>query len=193
MWPKYVILIVLCFCLQFMSLNNLLFWYLVLWLLSLWSLFAFAALCFVFILRGQHPRSISNLFWVMSNISKVDNLVICSLNITGLWNEIKSSKTFNWLREKNTLFFSCKKSTIQKKLKKKLWLAKWGYRGLFSSLSSCRAGVSILFNNNFFFEIQKYFLDPVGRFITVDVKTKDKIITQQNIYAPNNDDPYIST
>ena len=68
-----------------------------------------------------------------------------------------------------------------------LWLAEWGYRGLFSSLSSSRAGVSILFNN-FSFEIQKYFSDPDGRFITVDIKTKDKTITLQNIYAPNNDD-----
>lgn len=129
----------------------------------------------------------------MSNISKVDNLVICSLNITGLWNEIKSSKTFNWLREKKYSVYFLQEVHNSKEIKKKLWLAKWGYRGLFSSLSSCRAGVSILFNNNFFFEIQKYFLDPVGRFITVDVKTEDKIITEQNIYAPNNDGPYIST
>ena len=71
----------------------------------------------------------------------------------------------------------------------KLWLAEWGYRGLISNLSSSRAGVSILFNNNFSFEIQKYFSDPQGRFITVDIKTEDKIIPLQNIYAPNNDDP----
>jgi len=42
----------------------------------------------------------------------------------------------------------------------KLWLAEWGYRGLFSSLSSSRAGVSVFFNNNFSFEIRKYFSDP---------------------------------
>ena len=70
-----------------------------------------------------------------------------------------------------------------------LWLAEWGYRGLFSSLSSSRAGVSILFSNNFSFEILKYFSDPDGRFITVDIKTEDKTITLQNIYAPNYDDP----
>ena len=71
----------------------------------------------------------------------------------------------------------------------KLWLAEWGYRGLFSSLSSSTAGVSILFNNNFSFLIQKYFSDPQGRFITVDIKTENRIITLQNICAPNNDDP----
>ena len=70
----------------------------------------------------------------------------------------------------------------------KLWFAEWGYAGLFSSLSSSRAGVCILFDNNFAFEILKYYLGPEGRFITVDIKTQDKIITLQNIYAPNNDD-----
>ena len=70
----------------------------------------------------------------------------------------------------------------------KLSLAEWGYIGLFSSLSSSIAGVCILFNNNFAFEELKYYSDPEGRFITVDIKTQDKIITLQNFYAPNNDD-----
>ena len=70
----------------------------------------------------------------------------------------------------------------------KLWLAEWGYIGLFSSLLSSRAGVCILFNNNFAVEELKYYSDPEGRFITVDIKTQDKIITLQNFYAPSNDD-----
>ena len=70
----------------------------------------------------------------------------------------------------------------------KLWLAEWGYAGLFISLSSSRTAVCILFNNNFTFEILKYYLDPEGRFMTVDIKTQDKIKTLQDIYAPNNDD-----
>ena len=70
----------------------------------------------------------------------------------------------------------------------KLWLAEWGYAGLFISLSSSRTEVCILFNSNFAFEILKYYLDPEGRFITVDIKTQDKIKTLQDIYAPNNDD-----
>ena len=124
----------------------------------------------------------------MSNLSKVDNLVICSLNVRGLSNEIKRRETFNWLRNKKYSVYFLQEVHSSKEIEK-LWLAEWGYRGLFSSLSSSRAGVSILFNNNFSFEIQKYFSDPQGRFITVDIKTEDKIITLQNIYAPNNDDP----
>ena len=101
---------------------------------------------------------------------------------------LREEKTFNWLRNKKYSVYFLQEVHSSKEIKK-LWLAEWGYRGLFSNLSSSRAGVSILFNNNFSFEIQKYFSDPQGRFITVDIKTEDKIITLQNIYAPNNDHP----
>ena len=126
-----------------------------------------------------------------SSMSKVDNLVICSLNVRGLSNEINKRETFNWLRNKKYSVYFLQEVHSSKETEK-LWLAEWGYRGLFSNLSSSTAGVSILFNNNFSFEIQKYFSDPQtgqGRFITVDIKTEDKIITLQNVYAPNNDDP----
>ena len=73
----------------------------------------------------------------MSNISKIDNLVICSLNVRGLLNEIKGRETFNWLRNK---------------------------------------------------KYSVYFLQEVHS-SKVDIKTEDKILTLQNIYAPNNDVP----
>ena len=60
----------------------------------------------------------------------------------------------------------------------------------FSRVSSdSRHSQKVALNNKFSFEIQKYFSDPQGRFTTVDIKSEDKIITLQNIYAPNNDDP----
>ena len=39
------------------------------------------------------------------------------------------------------------------------------------------------------FDIQKYYSDPEGRYIIVDIKTEDQIITLLNLYAPNNDEP----
>ncbi|KAL9962757.1 hypothetical protein ACROYT_G031895 [Oculina patagonica] len=112
---------------------------------------------------------------------------ICSLNVRGLSNNIKRRETLNWLRnKKHSVYFLQEVHSSNET--EKLWLAEWGYTGLFSSLSSSKAGVCILFNNNFAFEILKYYSDPEGRFITVDIKTQDKIITLQNIYAPNNDD-----
>ena len=63
------------------------------------------------------------------------------------------------------------------------------YKSLFSSFSSSKAGVNILFNNNFDLQIMKTYIDESGRFILCDLKTNGKIITLTNIYAPNEDDP----
>lgn len=46
--------------------------------------------------------------------------------------------------------------------------AEWGYQALFSCCSSKKAGVAILFNNNFDFQISKSYIDPEGRFIICD-------------------------
>lgn len=70
-----------------------------------------------------------------------------------------------------------------------LWASEWGYKSLFSCFSSSKAGVSILFNNNFDLQIMKTFIDNSGRFILCDLKANGKILTLANIYAPNEDDP----
>ena len=64
-----------------------------------------------------------------------------------------------------------------------------GYKALFSRCSSQKAGVCILFNNNFNLQIHKYFLDPKGRFIICDIVADGKSHTLANIYVPNEDDP----
>ena len=74
-----------------------------------------------------------------SNISKVDKLEICSLNVRGLSNDVKRRETFNWLRnKKHSVYFLQEVHSSSET--EKLWLAEWGYIGLFSSLSSSRAG-----------------------------------------------------
>ena len=70
-----------------------------------------------------------------------------------------------------------------------MWSAEWGYRAVFGGLSSASADVSILFNNNFYFQIVRQFSDPEGRFVLFDVKIDNKILTLLNIYAPNEDKP----
>ena len=68
------------------------------------------------------------------------------------------------------------------------WRAEWGYQALFSCCCSNIAGVAILFNNNFSFQLLKAYTDPKG-FIICDLITNGKLITLANIYAPNEDDP----
>ena len=68
-------------------------------------------------------------------------------------------------------------------------ICEWGYKALFSCCSSNKAGVGILFNNNFNFQIHKVFSDPNGRFLICDIVAESKRLTVANIYAPNEDDP----
>ena len=67
--------------------------------------------------------------------------------------------------------------------------SEWGYSTIFTTFSSSRAGVAILFNNNFQFQILKHFADPEGTFIIADIDTGDKIMTLVNVYARNEDNP----
>lgn len=69
------------------------------------------------------------------------------------------------------------------------WTCEWGYKALFSCCSSNKAGVGILFNNNFNCQIHKVFSDPNGRFLICDIVADSKRLTVANIYAPNEDDP----
>ena len=73
------------------------------------------------------------------------------------------------------------------------WRAEQGYQALFSSCSSKKAGVIILFNNTFTFQISRTYCDPGGRYIIGGLITNGKQLTLANIYAPNNDDPTFFT
>ena len=62
-----------------------------------------------------------------------------------------------------------------------VWSAEWGYQAIFSTYKSNKAGVCILFNNNFDFQIEKTYTDPQRRFIICDIKTNEKRFTLGNI------------
>ena len=101
---------------------------------------------------------------------------------------LKRREMFSWLRAKNNSIYllqevHCCENTTP------LWSAEWGYKSFFSCCTGAKAGVAILFNNTFDFEMQRVYHDPNGRFIICDIKTKQKHITLTTIYAPNNDDP----
>jgi len=70
-----------------------------------------------------------------------------------------------------------------------IWSCEWGYKALFSCCSSNKAGVGILFNNNFNLSVSKISVDPNGRFIICDIEADGKLLTLANVYAPSNDDP----
>ena len=51
--------------------------------------------------------------------------------------------------------------------------SRMGYQAFFGCGTSKSAGIAILFNNNFDFQISKAYTDPEGRFIICDLITRD--------------------
>ena len=70
-----------------------------------------------------------------------------------------------------------------------IWAAEWGYTAFFSGMAGNKAGVAILFNNNFAFKVLRQTCDKEGRYIIIDLEVGELILTICNIYAPNKDDP----
>ena len=95
------------------------------------------------------------------------------------------------VKEKKSALFTFCQRCIQcsRNETESYWYSEWGYSTICTTFSSSRAGVAILFNNNFQFQILKHFADPGGRFIIADIDTGDKIMKLVNVYAPNEDNP----
>ena len=116
------------------------------------------------------------------------DLRIGSINTRELGEKFKRWEIFNWLKCKKMSVYliqeaHCTEDNIHD------WRAEWGYQALVSCYSSNKAGVAILFNNNFSFQLLKAYTDPKGRYIICDLITNGKHITLADIYAPNEDDP----
>ena len=126
------------------------------------------------------------LHFIIITFTLNDELVICSLNVRGLSNPLKRRETFLWLKMKKYRIFFHKEAHCSKE-EESLWTSEWSFTAFFSSFSSASAGVCILFNNNFQFEITRQFSDQEGRYTIIDMKIDNKILTLVNIYAPNND------
>ncbi|CAH3160508.1 unnamed protein product, partial [Porites lobata] len=75
-----------------------------------------------------------------------------------------SLDVFNWLRAKRPSICMLQEAHCIEKTNH-LWKAEWGYQAYFTSFESNKAGVCILFNNNFNLQLQRLYTDPAGRFI----------------------------
>ena len=95
-------------------------------------------------------------------------------NVRGLFNNLKRRETFRWLRMKKIEIFFLQEVHCTEE-KERLWSSEWGFSGIFSSASSLSAGVCVLSDNNFQFEIKKQFSGPEGRFILVELKLEIRL------------------
>ena len=79
-----------------------------------------------------------------------DDMVICSLNVRGLSNNTKRRETFLWLKKKKFSIYFLQEVHSTKETEP-YWHSEWGYSTIFTTFSSSKAGVAILFNKNFQF------------------------------------------
>ena len=118
----------------------------------------------------------------------MSNITILSLNVRGLDNNEKRREIFQWLRKKKFSIYMlqevrCTESSFETRA------AQCGYKAFYSGFASYKAGVAILFNNNFTFKVLRQICDKEGRYIIMDLDVGELILTICNIYAPNKDDP----
>ena len=109
---------------------------------------------------------------------------ISSLNVRGLDNNEKRRKIFQWLRKKKFSIYMLQEVHCAER-SFKTWAAEWGYKAFFSGLASNKAGVAILFNNNFTFKVLRPICNKEWRYIIIDLEVGELILTICNIYAPN--------
>ena len=101
-------------------------------------------------------------------IQPADDMVICSLNVRGLSNNTKRRETFLWLKKKKFAIYFLQEVHCTNETEP-YWHSEWGSDStFFTTFSSSRGGVAILFNNYFQFQILKHFADPEGRYIIID-------------------------
>ena len=114
----------------------------------------------------------------------MSKVTISSLNVRGLANNDKRREICRWLKKKQFSIYMLQEAHCTKN-----WAAEWGCTALFNGMASNKAGVAILFNNNFSFKILKQFCDKEGRCIIIDLEVGELTLTICNIYDPNKDDP----
>ena len=115
-------------------------------------------------------------------------ITIAYLNVRGLGNNTRRRETFSWLCLKHFSIYLLQEVHCSEKTKD-LWATEWGYKCLFSTTSSAKVGIGVLFNNNFELQIMKNYIDPAGHYIICDLVANGKLVTLVNVYAPNEGDP----
>lgn len=85
------------------------------------------------------------------------DLKVGSINVRGLGDMLNRQEIFNWLKHKNmSIYFIQEAHRTEDNMH--YWRAERGYQALLSCYSSIKAGVPILLNNNFSFQVSRTYL-----------------------------------
>ena len=116
-------------------------------------------------------------------------LKILSANCQGLSTGTKRLDVFNYLKAKNCHIY-CLQDVHSTQTTDKFIQIQWGNTNcLFSSATSNKRGVAILFNKNLDFTIHNHLIDPKGNYIIIDITVDNHRFTLINLYGPNDDSP----
>ena len=118
----------------------------------------------------------------------MDEISICCVNVQGIHTNEKRRDVFDRLRNQNYKII-CLTDTHFEKSKENIYSAEWGYVSYFSSFSSQKRGVAILFRNNFEFKVKNVHRDHQGNLLILDIEIEDHRLSLAVLYGPNQDNP----
>ena len=118
----------------------------------------------------------------------MSTLKFLSFNARGLRQPKKRRRLFAYLHRRKADFILIQESHSSLN-DEKFWLNEWGGKILFSHGSTTSKGVCILFSPHLYVDILKYSICKFGRYLIVDVKYCDCVLTVVGVYGPNNDNP----
>ena len=111
-----------------------------------------------------------------------------TVNCQGLGNIEKRKDVFHFLKSKNYNIYCLQDTHFTSEIESSI-RSMWGFDCFFSSFSSNSRGVSILFNNNFEYEVLKEKRDLNGNYLALDVVIDKQKLTLLSLYGPNMDNP----
>lgn len=117
-----------------------------------------------------------------------ETIKIATVNCQGLASKSKCQDVLNFYKKKKYSIV-CLQDTHFTEDVEPYVETQWGYTCIFNSFRSNARGVSIMFNNNFEFKINKTQKDTEGNLIALDITIEDHKVTLINIYGPNSDKP----
>ena len=111
------------------------------------------------------------------------DLVIGSLNVRGINDNIKRNAIFQWTRSKKFDIFFLQECYCSAEIEES-WENEWGGKIKYSHGTKHSKGVMILFSKNLDYTILEEKIDQEGRYIILKLKINEEVFWCFNIYAP---------
>jgi len=120
-----------------------------------------------------------------------NDIKIASVNCQGLGTKEKRRDVLHYLKTHyNSFNIICYQDTHFTEELENSITSQWGFKCILNSYKSNSRGVSIMFNNNFEFEIHAFKRDISGNLLALDITIERTRLTLITLYGPNTDDQF---